>query len=491
MRITLLLALLAFAHCAEASALYGVKKSDRGRYSQSPFVCKDGQKLDLSRVNDNYCDCTDGSDEPGTSACANGRFWCTNRGSKGRELPSSRVNDGVCDCCDGSDEFAGKGCANTCAGESQNEKESTLAGAQRTEEGLKLRAAMVEHARSSLVEKESEKALLETEQEEAKLVLETARQVKEDEEAKEKAEQDRRVAERQANEPPAEPEKEVEEALAEEGGVQGEAEQGEAQEGQEEKKEEEEKFPYPDEYRYTEGEKEAAGEGGGEEEGEEFFPYPEEYRVKKEEDGEGHEEEEPSFEHELEEAEAGEEEEAQEVYKSPEADKARTEYDEADRVHRDLESRVTAMSKDIDANLGPDNVFFALMNKCFEVKHRQYTYEACLFGEAKQKEGSSGTSLGNFEKWSDDGSTMHFTGGQGCWQGPKRSVTVEMECGIQNQMLSVEEPSKCVYRMRMSTPAMCSPEELEGWMQRLATLQAEEEPEAAIPPPKLPRHTEL
>ena len=57
------------------------------------------------RLNDDYCDCTDGSDEPSTSACAalGSTFQCKYGG--GKSIPSSRVNDGVCDCCQGEDEY--------------------------------------------------------------------------------------------------------------------------------------------------------------------------------------------------------------------------------------------------------------------------------------------------------------------------------------------------------------------------------------------------
>ena len=40
-------------------------------YDVETFRCDDGATtLAIARVNDDYCDCADGSDEPGTSACA-------------------------------------------------------------------------------------------------------------------------------------------------------------------------------------------------------------------------------------------------------------------------------------------------------------------------------------------------------------------------------------------------------------------------------------
>lgn len=94
------------------------------------FSCiSDGKLISFDKVNDDYCDCDDGSDEPGTEACPNGKFYCTYETNHrhgwylivlllivitssliphlllAQPIPSGRVNDGICDCCDGSDEW--------------------------------------------------------------------------------------------------------------------------------------------------------------------------------------------------------------------------------------------------------------------------------------------------------------------------------------------------------------------------------------------------
>lgn len=114
-------ALLASLHACEA--LQGPSFDRRGfsptllrQVRRRRLVCEAGKRrLPLKLVNDGYCDCADGSDEPGTGACPEGKFYCDpeTQGLTPFTLPASHVGDGHCDCCTGDDEPAGT-CANTC-----------------------------------------------------------------------------------------------------------------------------------------------------------------------------------------------------------------------------------------------------------------------------------------------------------------------------------------------------------------------------------------
>lgn len=104
------------AYVLSIPAILGIHPLDEKYFNSELIKCKDGSKIfNRDRINDNFCDCVDGTDEPGTSACPTGKFYCRNVGSMPRFLFSSRVNDRICDCCDGSDEYDGNiDCPNTC-----------------------------------------------------------------------------------------------------------------------------------------------------------------------------------------------------------------------------------------------------------------------------------------------------------------------------------------------------------------------------------------
>ncbi|KAI9151475.1 Glucosidase 2 subunit beta [Paramyrothecium foliicola] len=146
--LVLLSAIYSFTLAAAGSLPRGVGPEFASYYQdKTEFSCITNAaiKLSLSQINDNSCDCPDGSDEPGTAACAfidplspeqplpgsvSGTsnasnalpgFWCANEGHVGTYVPFLYVNDGICDydlCCDGSDEHRGVGgvkCENRCA----------------------------------------------------------------------------------------------------------------------------------------------------------------------------------------------------------------------------------------------------------------------------------------------------------------------------------------------------------------------------------------
>lgn len=140
-----IIALLPTACFCEVVVPRGVAPSDAAKYAperiseKESFRCHDGkQVLMYSALNDNFCDCRDGSDEPGTDACAGAGqgvdryFYCPNKLSQPRYIYSSMVNDGVCDCCDASDEWLHelgeeqtKRCRNTCDEEGRSWRDAS------------------------------------------------------------------------------------------------------------------------------------------------------------------------------------------------------------------------------------------------------------------------------------------------------------------------------------------------------------------------------
>jgi len=140
------------------------------------------------------------------------------------------------------------------------------------------------------------------------------------------------------------------------------------------------------------------------------------------------------------------------------ADEARVSFDHIESKLTRLQKKYDLLAGELMRDYGVDNIFAHMDGQCFELHVKQYVYEVCPYSKAAQKENGSGTSLGSWDSLATtpEGQTLlKFTGGQTCWQGPARSLTVKLHCGAENKLLNVEEPSKCVYEMNMESPAVC------------------------------------
>ncbi|KAJ1457490.1 glucosidase II beta subunit-like-domain-containing protein [Pelagophyceae sp. CCMP2097] len=113
----------------------------------------------------------------------------------------------------------------------------------------------------------------------------------------------------------------------------------------------------------------------------------------------------------------------------------------------------TAALENTDSRYGADGALWALRGACPEANHRGYKYKICLFGKATQ----DSVSLGSFNsaEADDQGTTLHFTRGAGCYNGPDRSLHLKLRCGETDMLVDVDEPETCVYSATLITPAAC------------------------------------
>ncbi|XRB02637.1 glucosidase 2 subunit beta [Pycnococcus provasolii] len=89
--------------CSKSQAVSQAVSQDRFLGSE-----KCASSIPRHRINDDFCDCADGSDETETPACSHvhAKFTCKNEAHVKKDISTTRIQDGVCDCCDGSDETA-------------------------------------------------------------------------------------------------------------------------------------------------------------------------------------------------------------------------------------------------------------------------------------------------------------------------------------------------------------------------------------------------
>lgn len=170
----------------------GIRPEDASYYKSNVIKCKDGsKKFSREQLNDDFCDCVDGTDEPGTSACPEGKFYCHNVGHLPQSIFSSRVNDGICDCCDGSDEYDGTiKCKNSCWEAGKEAREKLNKKIKIYQEGVIIRRNEVEKGKHEFAKDKEELSKLKNEE---KMLQDLVDKLKEQKERIEKAEEEERL----------------------------------------------------------------------------------------------------------------------------------------------------------------------------------------------------------------------------------------------------------------------------------------------------------
>ncbi|RXK36650.1 protein kinase C substrate 80K-H [Tremella mesenterica] len=497
----------------------GLNPSLASKYDHSAsvnFTCLDGSHIiPFSAVNDDYCDCPDESDEPGTSACPTGVFYCENEGHIPGRVLSSRVNDGICDpeCCDGSDEWATGACPNKCAEIGQEYRRQVEAEMKTRKTGARIRSTYIKWAQGErkrlqldLETKRKELEVKEVEVEKSRIALETM-------EAKSKQEIEKRkksplflsllthrLALSRLRSRVSRAEKELE-ALH---GILEDLSKGynpnyqdmavkAAVVGYEELT----KPPEPtgstdDSSDYTE---ELEEEIGDRELDELERKDLEGILLTDISESDWETEEEAGLLWKIDEYIPESIYESWEVVRDASIDwlvrlgiigkgsKGKTDGVDAPHVtaarekHRNLNNELTKLQNDIKSSsetlekmglgFGPEAEWKKLDGTCVDTVAGDYTYELCFFGRASQKSNkdSSSNHLGTFGEWNtsaepatyDYYTRQVYKNGAKCWNGPMRSVTVDMTCGTTNALLQISEPEKCEYRFKVTTPALCWP----------------------------------
>ncbi|XP_034020591.1 glucosidase 2 subunit beta-like [Thalassophryne amazonica] len=401
----------------DARKIRGISSSYKRFYKERrSFLCIDGSKvIPFEQVNDDYCDCEDGSDEPGTSACPRGRFYCTNLGFRPHYIPSSRVNDGICDCCDASDEYNSHArCQSTCWNLGQRER-AYVEGQMRTlDEGLRLKQQMIEEGVLLWREKQAQLRKLQQVAEDLQIRLEEHR----------RREHEAKRFKQQRLKPPAAGDSglerqhntvtsffqllnnnkdgsiTVDEVWSKVALIQDEEQVLSQAEG------------------LIKGTPGAQGSLAGEE------PH-------------------------LRTADRAAEWEATNLKKVEEA-------------YETVNMEISDLRKKLAIDYGTDWEFLFLNSQCYQLKVYEYTYTLCPFNEVTQRN-AAGTdvSLGKWGMWAGSSqnhySKMIYENGEPCWQGGSRATTVTFQCGTETSLRSVKEPAKCQYVMDFQTPVACQP----------------------------------
>lgn len=550
------LVILLIAHTPSIASLRGVHPLNLSRYN-SPYSClpRDNPTstnpitLTPSQLNDDYCHCRDGSDEPGTSACPESFFSCINKGYRVKQIPSSWVDDLVCDCCDGSDEKPGV-CADACQELKAKDRELVTGRADSIWRGVKAKEAYIEEARKGRDKEGRELAKLERElksvsrrYEDSQRVAQGLRTRKElnrkaggqELHRSDPAEEQRRREEQEGanvdydyddddydddhdefDDHDTDLDDQGDDHVHEDNDVDDEDHfDGGKDDDYETEEDDDEHFDEVDDNVHDDYEDE-------DDYVDEDDPVDEDdYDVEAEDDVDEHAKEEPRLESAGNDSddltsgagEKGEEEETLDldnvcaglVSKGPnpfmrtvtyiklmalsklkrllpkginmlggnaaghDLDECVRKADQAkwdlEREKSDLERKIRDIKGKMGVDYGADGEFWPLHGKCVKKKLGQYEFEICPFDKVKQfEQGHMLATVGRYSGWGEEGrgKWMAYKNGDRCWDGPQRSIKVILQCGEEEDIVGVQEPSRCTYEMKFETPAVCKGEDAEA-----------------------------
>ncbi|RHZ74133.1 hypothetical protein Glove_227g94 [Diversispora epigaea] len=465
----------------------GVPKSKASLYERKGpnWTCLDGSGfIPYEAINDEYCDCADGSDEPGTSACPNSKFYCENVGHIPAYISSSRVNDGICDpeCCDGSDEYDGKiNCPNKCeefgAEYRKRVKEMEILRAQ----GVNKKQEYIKYGQKLKIELQNSLDFVNTDLNAAKIkYADREAELKKLEQLEKTKSDSSHLPVKEYNERIKKYREKVKGLKDQVSLLQGNVDTlsrilQDLKNGHNQNENDitiiKSAITAYDEFSNDNNNR-------GLEDFNEQDEIDDELLIDDHEVPQVHDPEPLPFYQEIWETIANnvyqilglEESENQDRINKPETSRelqaAINAKEQVEKDKKELENKLNDINTKLSKDYGKQDEFAKLDSECFEYDSGEYTYSICMFGAATQKSNKdySSTHLGNFAKWSgaqskDDPNyytQQIYANGVRCWNGPERSVKLNLECGMDNEIISVVEPEKCEYHLKMKTPAVCS-----------------------------------
>ncbi|ORX59549.1 hypothetical protein DM01DRAFT_1282469 [Hesseltinella vesiculosa] len=475
---------------------------------QQQWTCLDQSRtIAWSAVNDDYCDCPDGSDEPGTSACPGTFFYCENKGHRPAYIKSWSVNDGVCgkeSCCDGSDESNGlTQCPNQCKAVAAVYAKELAEKKKFVSEGFAIKQRWIKEAEEKIAQWKLERTGYEDD-----LVLKRGllQRFQDEVTLLEKEEQAQSGDKKPTSHHKSEARKQQMAKLHDH--IQQLREQVDtlvsilhdlkrdhnhnyhdmavkaAISGYDEflpgydklyEDLDQEPLPEEDDLDQDDADQEDVPESEGN-------PPPisasfwdsvtsrlEKWLPKRQESqngagfyfmGENRKQRPRNEQHSL------------FFFFSlvlVALQSARQQRDAIQSEINSLESNIKDVKGKIKADYGPEKEWLQLKDTCVEKDDGEYIYSLCILGRASQRshKDSSNVHLGDFDGYvGGEGAKAYLEHthlhGTRCWNGPERSVKAIFECGSETEILDVMEPEKCEYHFRVRSPAVCpSPESLD------------------------------